>query len=89
MSALQKLQEKIEQWKNDHEALKAQNSDLKSQLAALASSENEHKALAVELEAKTKLCETQEESISALRRELDEKDIEIEKIIAQVENLLG
>ena len=89
MSALQKLQEKIEQWRVDHEAIKSQNSDLKSQLAGLASSQNEHKSVLVELENKVSLCSTQEETIATLKRELEEKDEEIEKIIAQVESLLS
>jgi len=32
MTALQKLQEKIEQWKVDHEALKSENAQLKVEL---------------------------------------------------------
>lgn len=89
MSALQKLQEKITQWKHDHEALKSQNNALREQLAGLANSENKHKSLLIELEAKEKLCETQEETIISLQTELKEKDEEIEKIIAQVEALLS
>lgn len=89
MSALQKLQEKIEEWKNDHETLKAQNADLKSQLAGAAEAQQANASLAMDVEAKTKQCEALEESVSTLRRELEEKDAEIEKIIAQVESLLA
>ncbi len=89
MSALQKLQEKIEQWKTDHEALKAQNSDLKSQLAGVASAQKEKESLVLELEAKSSICVAQEETIDLLKYELEEKDVEIEKIIAQVETLLA
>ncbi len=89
MSALQKLQEKIEEWRRDHEALKAQNSDLKSQLAGVASAQNEKEALVLELQNKVEQCTTQEATIETLRRELEEKDTEIEKIIAQVETLLA
>ena len=89
MSALQKLQEKIEQWRHDHEALKTQNNALREQLAGLANAENRHKSLLIELEAKEKLCKTQEENIVSLQDELKEKDEEIEKIIAQVESLLA
>ena len=72
MSALQKLQEKIEQWRVDHEALKSENAQLKVALQAASGSQDE-----------------QQQQIAALKRELDEKDVEIEKIIAQVESLLA
>ena len=72
MSALQKLQEKIEQWRADHEALKSENAQLKVQLSTVSGTQNE-----------------QEVQIAALKRELEEKDTEIEKIIAQVESLLA
>ncbi len=72
MSALQKLQEKIEQWRVDHEALKSENAELKAALNVASGSQDE-----------------QQQQIAALRRELDEKDVEIEKIIAQVESLLS
>jgi len=67
MSALQKLQSKIEAWRVDHEALKSENAQLKAQLNAASNSQGE---------------------LEALKRELAEKDAEIEKIIAQVEALL-
>ncbi|WP_373032857.1 hypothetical protein [Sulfurovum sp.] len=72
MSALQKLQEKIEQWRVDHEALKSENVQLKVELSNVSGSQN-----------------AQEAQIAALKRELEEKDTEIEKIIAQVESLLA
>lgn len=72
MSALQKLQEKIEQWRVDHEALKSENAQLKVELSSASGSQNE-----------------QQLQIAALKRELEEKDAEIEKIIAQVESLLA
>ena len=72
MSALQKLQEKIEQWRVDHEALKSENAQLKVELSNASGSQS-----------------AQQEQITALRRELEEKDAEIEKIIAQVESLLA
>ncbi|MEY3090853.1 MAG: hypothetical protein RL113_1169 [Pseudomonadota bacterium] len=79
MSALQKLQEKIEQWKMGYEALKAENAQLKAELSNISGSQNEHEfqiaALRREVEAKN--------------AELAEKDAEIEKIIAQVESLLA
>lgn len=89
MSALQKLQEKITQWKNDHETLKYENEELKSQLAGAAGVEEAKEALNRELEAKTAQCQNHEETIVSLQSELREKDEEIEKIIAQVEALLA
>ncbi len=89
MSALQKLQEKIEQWRVDHEALKEQNSDLKSQLAGVASAQNDQELVIAELRKEVEQCTAQESTIEALKRELEEKDAEIEKIIAQVETLLA
>ena len=89
MSALQRLQEKIEQWRRDHEALKAQNNDLKSQLAGVASAQNDQESVIVELRREVEQCTAQESTIEALKRELEEKDAEIEKIIAQVETLLA
>ena len=89
MSALQKLQEKIEQWRRDHEELKIQNANLKSQLAGVAEAQKANESLLIEVDAKdTKLLEL-ENTVETLRRELEEKDAEIEKIIAQVETLLG
>lgn len=58
MTALQKLQEKIEQWRVAHEAIKSENATLKVELMAT-------------------------------KKELEDKDNEIEKIIAQVETLLN
>ena len=72
MSALQKLQEKIEQWRVDHEAIKSENAQLKVELENASGSQSEKDGI-----------------IEALRRELEEKDAEIEKIIAQVESLLS
>ena len=67
MSALQKLQSKIETWRAEHEALKSENAQLKAQLNNVSNAQGE---------------------IDALKREMAEKDAEIEKIIAQVEGLL-
>ena len=72
MAALQRLQEKIEQWKVDHEALKRENEKLKEELQNASGSKGEQEAL-----------------IESLKKELEEKDAEIEKIIAQVEMLLA
>ena len=89
MSALQKLQEKIEEWKRDHEALKAQNVKLTKQLSGTAGVQEAQEALKTELESKNALCISHEETIASLKQELTEKDEEIEKIIKQVEALLA
>ncbi|HFQ62601.1 MAG TPA: hypothetical protein ENK39_09930 [Epsilonproteobacteria bacterium] len=89
MSALQRLQEKIEQWKRDHDEIKRQNADLKSQLAGVAGAHEAKEALSLELENKKSQCQSHEETIASLQQELKEKDEEIEKIIAQVESLLA
>ncbi len=89
MTALQKLQEKIEQWKKDHEALKSQNADLKSQLADVGEAQKDKESLLIEVEAKRTQCQTLEATVVTLRQELEEKDVEIEKIILQVESLLA
>ena len=72
MSVLQKLQEKIEQWRVDHEALKSENAQLKIELSNASGAQGDN-----------------ESQIAALKKELEEKDEEIEKIIAQVETLLA
>ncbi|WP_154806455.1 hypothetical protein [Sulfurovum lithotrophicum] len=72
MTALQKLQEKITQWKADYEALKNENEQLNAELANMSGSQSEKDTI-----------------IDSLKRELAEKDAEIEKIIAQVEALLS
>jgi cell division protein ZapB len=72
MSALQRLQEKIEQWRVDHESLKSENAQLKIELDNASGVHGEKDSL-----------------IESLRNELAEKDVEIEKIIAQVESLLS
>ena len=89
MSALNRLQEKIEQWRQDHEELKKQNANLKSQLAGVAEAQKANESLTIEVEAKSTQCTALEESIASLKKELEEKDIEIEKIITQVESLLA
>ena len=72
MAALQRLQEKIVQWRVDFEALKSENAQLKIELQNASGSKEDQAA-----------------QIEALKRELEEKDAEIEKIIAQVETLLA
>jgi len=89
MSALQRLQEKITQLKTDYEAVKAQNAELKSQLTNLSGAQSEQEMLISNLREEAQKAQALESTVSELRRELDEKDAEIEKIIAQVESLLS
>ena len=89
MAALNRLQEKIEQWRIDHEEIKKQSADLRSQLAGVTEVQASNENLVIEVEAKTKQCETLETTVLRLQTELDEKDAEIEKIISQVEALLA
>ncbi len=88
MNALERLQEKIEEWKRDREALITLNENLKSQLADVAAAQEKHESLKIELEASRERCRHLEEEVATLRRELEEKDAEIEKIVEQVEALL-
>ena len=89
MSALQKLQEKIEQWRQDHEALKEQNKELKNKLSGTDEAQKTNESLVMQVETKTAQCTELETAIATLKRELEEKDVEIEKIISQVESLLS
>jgi len=89
MSALQKLQQKIQQWKEEHEELKRVNETLKRELEGASETAKVQEGLKAELEASQSRCQNCEEELAALKRELQEKDAEIEKIITQVEALLS
>ena len=89
MSALQKLQEKIQEWKRDHEALITLNENLKNQIAEMSASQKASESVTLELAESQEHCKRLEEEVASLKRELEEKDAEIEKIVAQVEALLS
>ena len=89
MSALNRLQEKITQLKTGYETIKQQNEDLKSQLTTMSSSQSEQEMLINNLRAEAEKVQSLESTVETLKRELLEKDAEIEKIIAQVEALLA
>jgi len=55
----------------------------------VAEAQKAKESLVIEVEAKTTQCKTLEATVATLRQELEEKDAEIEKIIAQVESLLA
>jgi chromosome segregation ATPase len=59
MSALQRLQEKIEQWRVDHEALKSENAQLKIELNNVSGSHGEKDSLIESL--RNELAEKDEE----------------------------
>jgi len=89
MSALQRLQEKITQLKAGYEMLRAENAELKEQVTGLSSSQSEQEMLINSLREEAQRAQTLESTVAELKRELEEKDAEIEKIIAQVESLLA
>ncbi len=89
MSALVRLQEKITQLKAGYEMLRAENAELKEQVTGLSSSQSEQEMLINSLREEAQRAQTLESTVAELKRELEEKDAEIEKIIAQVESLLA
>ena len=89
MSALNRLQEKITQLKTGYEAIKQQNEELRNQLTTMSSSQSEQEMLINNLRAEAEKVQSLESTVETLKRELMEKDAEIEKIIAQVEALLA
>jgi predicted RNase H-like nuclease (RuvC/YqgF family) len=68
VSALSRLQERIEELKNKYEAMKHETTELRARLEGV---------------------DDQQNTINALRYELDEKDREIEEIVTKVEALLA
>lgn len=80
MTALERLKAKIDEWKNNYEAIAKENEALKEQLATSA-------GLAGKEELKKEI-ESLNEEISRLKQEIEEKDIEIENILENVEALL-
>ena len=72
MSVLERLQEKIEQLKNNYLGMQHEIGELKLQLENVYASKGE-----------------QDNIIGQLRNELEERDREIEGIVAKVEELLS
>ena len=81
MTALERLKAKIEEWKDNYEAIAKENEELKAKLANTSSSSGD----CVELESKVAELEAQ---IEKLQQEIEEKDVEIESILENVEALL-
>ena len=82
MSALDRLKEKIEAWKTQVDVLEKHNKELETQLKEAATGSDEVEKLRATLGE-------YEATITALRNEIQEKDDEIEEIIAKVEALLA
>ena len=82
MSALDRLKEKVEAWKERIAQLEEENTRLQEQLEAGAADSQEVETLKAALN-------TCEETVASLRQEIADKDEEIEEIIAKVEALLA
>ncbi len=82
MSALDRLKEKVESWKERIAQLEEENARLQEQLEAGAADSREVETLKAALN-------TCEETVASLRQEITDKDEEIEEIIAKVEALLA
>ncbi len=82
MSALDRLKEKIEAWKTQVDTLEKNNKALEAKLKEAAAGGDEVTKLRATLSE-------YEATITALRNEIQEKDDEIEEIIAKVEALLA
>ena len=74
MTALERLKAKIDEWKSNYEAIAKENAALKAQLSANSNG--------------TTNCSELEAEIEKLQQEIEEKDIEIESILENVEALL-
>jgi len=75
MTAIERLKAKIDEWKNNYEAIAKENEELKAKL------ENSGDGSVQDI---TQL----EEEIEKLKQEIEEKDIEIENILENIEELL-
>jgi len=83
MSAIQRLREKIDEFKADFLRIKQENEELKLHSEIPADSDDELVAsLRNDIASRN-------EQIKELKDELAEKDLEIEAIITKVETLLG
>ncbi len=81
MSALDRLKEKIETWKKRLDELEQENRELREQLDRADEGEFADETLLAELAE----CQN---TVTALKEDIVEKDQEIEEIIAKVEALI-
>ena len=75
MTALERLKAKIDEWKSNYEAIAKENEELKAKLENCGEGN---------VQDVTQL----EEEIAKLKQEIEEKDIEIESILENIEELL-
>ncbi len=75
MTAIERLKAKIDEWKNNYEAIAKENEELKAKLENCGDGN---------VQDVTQL----EEEIEKLKQEIEEKDIEIENILENIEELL-
>ena len=83
MRALDKLKEKINEWKRDYEALAKENSELKAKLENCSESGSVQDVSQLEEEI-----ERLNKEIEKLKQEIELKDLEIEDILENIEELL-
>jgi len=78
MTALERLKSKIDEWKSNYELIAKENQELKAKLANSGISSD---------------CEEEisrlNQEIGSLKHELAEKDVEIESILENIEELLN
>ena len=75
MTAIERLKAKIDEWKNNYEAIAKENEELKAKLENCGDDN---------VQDVSQL----EEEIEKLKQEIEEKDIEIENILENIEELL-
>ncbi len=75
MTAIERLKAKIDEWKSNYEAIAKENEELKAKLENCGEGN---------VQDVTQL----EEEIAKLKQEIEEKDIEIENILENIEELL-
>ncbi len=75
MTAIERLKAKIDEWKNNYEAIAKENEELKAKLENCS-------------DGNTQDVTQLEEEIERLKQEIEEKDIEIENILENIEELL-
>ena len=75
MTALERLKAKIDEWKKNYETIAKENEELKEKLENCGDGN---------VQDVTQL----EEEIAKLKQEIEEKDIEIESILENIEELL-
>ena len=83
MSALDRLKEKIEAWKQRIDELESENHDLRTQLEHIPQTDGEE---VKDLNAALEACH---ETVAALEKDIADKDLEIDAIIAKVEAMIA